>query len=81
LACLDYRFPFIFLAVDMLVYLGIKVLRRDFIYWFPLDGFSSLTMSLLIRAAVKVVTDYTGCIHLRHPNEVSNFGEGLNENL
>ena len=64
----------------MLIYLGTKALRRDFIYWIPFEEvLSSLTVSLLIRIAVKVVVDYTGCIHFRHPYEVSNFEEELNK--
>ena len=63
----------------MLIYLGIKALRRDFIYWIPLEGLWSLVGSLLTRIAVKVVVDYTGCIQFRHPYEVSNFEEGFNK--
>jgi len=63
----------------MLIYLGIKALRRDFIYWIPLEGLWSLEVSFLIRIGVKVVVDYTGCFHFRHPYEVSNFEEELNK--
>jgi hypothetical protein len=64
----------------MLIYLGIKALRRDFIYWIPLEeGLWNLVVSFLIRIVVKVVVDFTGCVHFRHPYEVSNFEEGLNK--
>ena len=59
-----------YLAVDMALYLMQKVARDDFHYWMPLDGASSLLASLMVRVAIKTITDFTGVIHFRHPYEL-----------
>ena len=59
-----------FLSFDLTVFLLLKVVRDDFIYWAPLEGFKKYTVSLLMRVMIKIVTDFTGVIQFRHPNEV-----------
>jgi len=57
-------------AFDIGSYLSIKIISGDFIYWPPLEGITSILMSLLSRVIVKVITDFTSVVQLRHPNEV-----------
>ena len=59
------------LAIELSIYLVIKLLRQDFKYWLPLGGglFENFA-SLIIRVYVKVITDWTAVVQLRHANEV-----------
>ena len=66
------------LAISVLVgemesYLIFKVARGDFRYWVPLPQGTSLVVSLLERVAVKVICDFTGFLHARHPYEMGGF--------
>ena len=47
-----------------------KILRRDFWYWLRLEGGASLATAIIERTLVKVVADFTGCVHFRHPFEL-----------
>lgn len=47
-------------------------------YWVPIDGFIGLFLSVLIRTAVKVVYDFTGCVFLRHPQEIGGLFYSVN---
>lgn len=50
---------------------GYKVFRGDFIYWIPIrNKAGAITVSVLIRLATKVMYDFTGMVHLRHPLEL-----------
>ena len=61
---------FVVLVVDMLVYLSYKVVRQDFRYWMNLPNASSLVISFIVRVVLKIVTDFTGFLHARHPYEM-----------
>ena len=50
-----------------------KVLRKDFRYFLPLPNGMSLAISLISRVMQKVITDFTGMLHARHPNEMGGF--------
>ena len=58
---------------QVLAYIIYKIVRNDFRYWLPLAGVKGLLMSLIARVAVKVVTDFTGFLHARHPFEMGGF--------
>jgi hypothetical protein len=63
-----------YLVVDMFLMFSIKVARRDFTYWVPIDNnFLRNLASFLVRTMVKVITDYTGSPHFRHPFEMGGF--------
>ena len=64
------RLMFVVLVVDMLVYLSYKVVRQDFRYWMNLPNASSLVISFIVRVVLKIVTDFTGFLHARHPYEM-----------
>jgi hypothetical protein len=73
LASIGSRFPVLYLLGDVAFYLLYKVVRRDFTYWIPLEGFVGLVVSGLVRVVVKFVVDFAAIMHFRHPYEVSHF--------
>ena len=60
----------VYLCFDMGLYLVFKLVRGDFYYWLPLDGFLGFVVSLIIRVIAKVIVDYTSNPHFRHTYEV-----------
>ena len=54
-----------FFGGEMMLYLVWKVVRSDFIAWFPVDGPLGVVLSLLYRVVVKVIADFSGCLHFR----------------
>jgi len=73
-ALLAYSDPnkfILFIGGEIGLYLVFKILRQDFHFWIhglPLIG------SLFERTIAKVVADFTGCLHLRHPYELGGLG-------
>ena len=61
------------LVGDMVAYLVYKLVRGDFRYWVPLPRGTSLATSLIERVIVKVICDFTGFLHARHPYEMGGF--------
>jgi len=61
------------LGGEMVTYLLYKVVRGDFRYWLPLSQGTSMVVSLIMRVTVKVVCDFTGFLHARHPKEMGGF--------
>ena len=56
-----------FVVGEMTFYLLLKIGRRDFMYWVPVEGLLSVVASFIFRVAVKCIVDFSGCIHMRHP--------------
>ena len=54
-----------------------KILRRDFWYWLRVEGVLSIALAGLERTLVKVVADFTGCVHFRHPFEMGGAAYSL----
>ena len=54
-----------FVGGEMLFYLMWKVVRSDFMAWFPVDGSLGVVMSLIYRVFVKVIADFGGCLQFR----------------
>ena len=54
-----------FFGGEMLLYLVWKVLNKDFLYWFRVEGFLGIFDSFLIRVLVKVIVDFSGCLLFR----------------
>ena len=67
----------VFLCGEVFLYLLMKIMRGDFWYWMQVDGVFALSLAFIIRALVKVITDFTGCMHFRHPFELGGVGFGL----
>lgn len=59
-----------YLGIELAVYFFYKLIRRDTLYWFPVYGVIGISMSVGIRIGFKVITDFTGNIHIRHPLEL-----------
>ena len=54
-----------FFGGEMLLYLVWKLVRSDFMAWFPVEGSLGLFLSLVYRVFVKVIVDFSGCLHFR----------------
>ena len=48
-----------YICFDMGLYLLFKIVRGDFFYWLPLNGFLEIIVSLIMRIASKVIVEYT----------------------
>jgi len=67
LATGDGRLVAVFVGGELTLYMIFKVLRGDFLYWIRVDGEIAIILAFLVRFLVKVIVDYTGCLHFRHP--------------
>ena len=67
LAASDKRLLVMFVGGEILLYLALKVLRGDFYYWIKLEGKLAIVVAFFDHVLVKIITDYTGCHHFRHP--------------
>ncbi|GMI35859.1 hypothetical protein TeGR_g6190, partial [Tetraparma gracilis] len=59
-----------YMAGDHLLYLLQKLVRGDFLHWMPIEGVGGLAWSLIMRVAVKTITDFTGVIQFRGAGEM-----------
>jgi len=60
-----------FVAVELTVFLLYKIARGDFYYWPRFDqGHNAILAGLFTRLLTKIITDFSGCLHLRHPYEL-----------
>jgi hypothetical protein len=59
-----------YMAGDHLLYLLLKLVRGDFLYWLPIEGVSGLAVSLIMRVMVKTITDFTGVLQFRAAGEL-----------
>ena len=66
LAAGDKRLVAVLVGGEMAIYIAYKLLRGDFFYWIRLDGALAIVGSSVVRFLVKIVADYTGCLHFRH---------------
>jgi hypothetical protein len=67
---LGKKLVFAYLGLDLILYIFVKLLRADFWYWAPQHGLAEVLISVVARVMIKVITDFTSCVHFRHPNEV-----------
>ena len=54
-----------FVGGELLLYLAFKILKRDFLYWFRVEGTFGVVASFLCRVVVKVIVDFSGCLQFR----------------
>ena len=66
------------LGGEMVVYLLYKVIRGDWRYFLNLPAAGSFFASVILRVTVKVIHDFTGFLHARHPYEMGGFYWMLN---
>ena len=62
------------LAGELVIFLIYKIARGNLHYWPRFDGLLGFGASVVARFIVKVMTDFTGCIHMRHPYELGGDG-------
>jgi hypothetical protein len=55
-----------YLVVDMSLFLFVKAIRRDFHYWVNISGALGWILSFIARFVVKLLVDFTCCVHFRH---------------
>ena len=60
------RWLAMYVVGDMLLYMLLKVMRGDFRYWINLPDPLHLVGSFLARLCVKLLVDFTLCLHDRH---------------
>jgi hypothetical protein len=53
-----------YMSFDICLYMLYKVARRDFWYWMPTTG---VGFAVLFRGLIKVLVDFSGCVHFRNP--------------
>ena len=56
-----------FVVGEMIIYLLLKIARQDFFYWVRVEGLLALLLAFFDRIVVKVIVDFSGCLHMRHP--------------
>ena len=54
-----------FVGGEMLLYLTWKLARKDFLYWVRVEGQFGRIISFIERVLVKVIVDFSGCLHFR----------------
>jgi len=71
LAYSDAEMALLFIGGEFCLYLVFKIVRQDFHFWIP--GIP-LIGNFIVRVLAKVVVDFTGCLHYRHPYELGGLG-------
>ena len=66
-----------FVGGEMFFYFLVKIARRDFLYWLPIEGAAGVVASLIQRMIVKVIVDFSGCMQFRHPCEMGGLAFSL----
>jgi hypothetical protein len=62
---------FLYIGVDLGLYILVKILRGDFWYWVPFGGtIMEIVSSIIMRVLIKIIVDFTSMVHFRHPGEV-----------
>jgi len=62
-----------FVGGEICLYFLFKIVRRDFYSFLPFTGGVAIIVALLHRLGSKVIVDFCGCIHWRHPKELGGF--------
>ena len=59
-----------FIGGEIVLYLIYKKARGDFFCFYRIEGLLAIFVSLIQRILVKVISDFSGCLHFRHPYEL-----------
>jgi hypothetical protein len=70
LATLGGRYVAAYYASDMTLYFIYKACRRDFWHWVPLEGAQCVLETVVERAMVKILVDFTGVVQFRGAAEM-----------
>ena len=60
----------LFVGGELTLYMFYKMLRNDFYYWPRLDGAVAVIVGFCNLIVSKVIADFSGCLHFRHPCEL-----------
>ena len=66
-----------FVGGEICFHLALKIARRDFLYWIPIEGAAGVAVSLIQRMIAKVIVDFSGCMQFRHPCELGGLAFSL----
>jgi len=66
---------------EMFLYLLFKLARSDVMFWPRMEGTVAIMISMVQRVCVKMIVDFTGCLHMRHPFELGKLGAQSQENV
>ena len=58
------------ICIETFLFLLYKVLRRDFRYRYKIYGMHGWLYSFFLRVGIKIIVDFTGMLHGRHPLEM-----------
>jgi hypothetical protein len=70
LAVTNVQWLVYYLAGDMALFLVLKIASQDFLSYVPVPLSAALLVSLMLRTATKTVSDFSGCMMLRNPNDL-----------
>lgn len=73
----DAKTARLFVLAEHAAYMLFKIVRRDFYYFIKVDGPLRTLLSFFERVSVKVIVDFSGCLHFRHPYELGGFAFSL----
>jgi len=68
-----------FVGGEIPLLLVFKLARGDILFWQRIDGYVAIYLSIFERIIVKVIVDFTGCLHFRHPFELGKPGTRSSE--
>ena len=57
----------VYMSFDICLYMLYKIARRDVWYWPPTTG---VGIAVLFRGLIKLLVDFSGCVHFRNPVEL-----------
>jgi len=66
-----------FYGGEMMLYLIWKLARGDFLYFIPIEGWAGVLVSMIARVVSKIIADFSGCLHFRHPYEMGGLAFSL----
>ena len=56
----DLKYAVYYLIGDLVFFLTVKLFRKDFLYWVPLEGGLAVLCSVFARGLVKLIVDFSG---------------------
>jgi len=70
LASTDSSLVNYFVGGNVAAFVVFKAARNDFLVWMRIEGAAGVFASFMLRIPTKVIADFTGLLHLRHPYEL-----------
>ena len=70
LASTDSSLVNYFVGGNVAAFVVFKAARNDFLVWMRIEGAAGVFASFMLRIPTKVIADFTGLLHLRHPYDL-----------